>query len=415
MRGDAEECNNLGSMRRAVYEKIGARLLHHVRNRTTDQMESTKAVPVAHYRDRSRWEDEVRKIFKGMPLLVALSCELQNESDYKALDIVGVPILITRGKDGSARAFLNVCRHRGAHVAEPGHGNRTRFVCPYHGWTYDQRGSLTSVTDAGKFGDIDLACRNLVELYTREVAGLIFTCLTPDRTFNIETFLGEMLDELASYRLETWSLVDQNRIEGPNWKVAVDGYIEFYHIASLHSDTLASMVTNNVMTCERFGEYPFGPHQRIAAPSGDILQRLDKPVAEWSTGEAMLDVKFVFPNNSFAITSGNPLSPAGGLLSQVFPGVQPETSITIQNHIYQHVPTAGSVREAIDEAVERFRYVVRHEDYRGGQQIQLGMNTDANATFLFGRNEVGPQNFHTALDYFLSEYPEQDSLKKSQQ
>ena len=400
---DPEKNNDLGSMRRDVYEQIGMRLLHHVRNRTTDSMESTKSVPVAHYRDRTRWEEEVRKIFTQMPVLVALSCELKNESDYKALDIVGVPVLITRGEDGIARTFLNVCRHRGAHVAEPGHGNRRRFVCPYHGWTYDQRGSLTSVTDKGKFGHVDVSCRNLVELYTCEVTGLIFTCLTPERTFDIRVFLGEMLDELASYRLETWSLIDQNIIEGPNWKIAVDGYIEFYHIASLHSKTLASMVTNNVMACDHFGKYPFGPHQRSAAPSSDILQRLDKPVAEWRTGEAMLDVKFVFPNNSFAITSGNPLSPAGGMLSQVFPGTQPDTSITIQNHIYQHVSPPGAERKSLDEAIERFKYVVREEDYRGGRQIQLGLNTDANSTFIFGMNEVGPQNFHTALDYFLSD------------
>ena len=166
---------------------------------------------------------------------------------------------------------------------------------PIHGWTYDQRGSLIRVTDEGKFGQLDGGCRNLVEIYTREVAGLIFTCLTPGRVFDIEAFLGEMLDELASYHLETWSLVDQNIIEGPNWKVAVDGYVEFYHIDAMHRDTLAFMVTNNVMACDQFGEYPFGPHQRIAAPSADILQRLDKPVAEWSTGEAVLDVKFVFP------------------------------------------------------------------------------------------------------------------------
>ena len=64
----------------------------------------------------------------------------------------------------------------------------------------------------------------------------------------------------------------------------------------------------------------------------------------------------------------------------------------------------GSIK-ALDEAIERFKYVVREEDYRGGQQIQLGMNTDANSAFIFGRNEVSPQNFHTALDYFLSEHP----------
>ena len=91
------------------------------------------------------------------------------------------------------------------------------------------------------------------------------------------------------------------------------------------------------------------------------------------------------------------------MLSQVFPGRSPESSITIQNHIYQNLPENGPEREAINAAIERFKYVVREEDYRGGRQIQLGINTDANSCFTFGENEVGPQNFHTALDYFLQE------------
>lgn len=43
-----------------------------------------------------------------------------------------VPVLMTRGKDGVVRAFLNVCRHRGAALFKKGAGKAPRFVCPYH-------------------------------------------------------------------------------------------------------------------------------------------------------------------------------------------------------------------------------------------------------------------------------------------
>ena len=91
------------------------------------------------------------------------------------------------------------------------------------------------------------------------------------------------------------------------------------------------------------------------------------------------------------------------MLSQVFPRRSPDSSITIQNHIYQDLPEKGPARDAIDEAIERFKYVAKEEDYKGGRQIQLGMNTEANSSFTIGMNEVGPQNFHTVLDYFLQE------------
>jgi phenylpropionate dioxygenase-like ring-hydroxylating dioxygenase large terminal subunit len=65
-----------------------------------------------------------------VPLPLALSCELREPNSYKAMDAVGVPVLIVRGGDGTARAFLNVCRHRGAVVCEPGCGTARRFTCP---------------------------------------------------------------------------------------------------------------------------------------------------------------------------------------------------------------------------------------------------------------------------------------------
>jgi phenylpropionate dioxygenase-like ring-hydroxylating dioxygenase large terminal subunit len=88
-------------MRRDVYEAIAQQLPEHAKSRTTDSNGAVKAVPVAHYRDRSRWLTEVKKVFKEMPVLVALSCELKNAADYKAVEIVGVPLLIIRGEDGS--------------------------------------------------------------------------------------------------------------------------------------------------------------------------------------------------------------------------------------------------------------------------------------------------------------------------
>ena len=66
-----------------------------------------------------------------------------------------IRLLITRGKDGKPRAFVNACRHRGAPIAVDGLGHANRFVCPYHGWTFRNDGSLFAVSEAHKFGQID--------------------------------------------------------------------------------------------------------------------------------------------------------------------------------------------------------------------------------------------------------------------
>ena len=50
-------------------------------------------------------------------------------------------MLATRDTAGELRAFINVCRHRGAVLTE-GCGTRTTIQCHYHAWTYDLDGSL---------------------------------------------------------------------------------------------------------------------------------------------------------------------------------------------------------------------------------------------------------------------------------
>ena len=122
---------------------------------------------------------------------------------------------------------------------------------------------------------------------------------------------------------------------------------------------------------------------------------LDKPQTEWKPSQGVVDIKFVFPNNSFAITK------YGGMVSQVFPGPTVDTCYSVHNHIYPRIPETDAEKEQVAEAIRVFNYVVPEEDYRGGKQIQLGFNTEANRTLLIGENEIGPQRFHTALEYYL--------------
>ena len=66
---------------------------------------------------------------------------LAKPGDHIVCRAAHVPILITRGRDGELRGFVNVCRHRGFVVAE-GEGRRETLQCPYHAWTYGLDGSL---------------------------------------------------------------------------------------------------------------------------------------------------------------------------------------------------------------------------------------------------------------------------------
>ena len=117
-----------------LYEKYGdaaERLLHFVETRSTDQAPDVMRVPVEDYLGEERWQKEIDRIFMRFPLMLALTIEMPNINDYKAMEVLGKPVVITRGKDGKARAFLNVCKHRAMHMAKTGTGNCSRFVWPH--------------------------------------------------------------------------------------------------------------------------------------------------------------------------------------------------------------------------------------------------------------------------------------------
>lgn len=372
----------------------------HVEAGTTDWAPDVYRVPVEDYLSEERWREEMNATFMRLPLLLGFTCEMRGPGDYKTIKVLDTPVLMVRGRDGRVRAFMNVCTHRGAALAGRTHGNCARFVCPYHAWTFNDQGMLMGVADPAKFGDIDTATRNLKELPCEERAGMIFVSLTPGRTFDLETWLGGMLSELESFGLETWHMHHQNSLESANWKVTHDGYLETYHIPFLHSKTLFTPGASPsvVMVYEAFGEHEFGPHQRMSGTGrgGDLLAMKQIPKSEWTRDEYFHAVRTVFPNISFAMSN------TGGMVSQLLP-ISPDRCVTIQNHLYPKAPETDKEREAIEERIDLLIRAVRDEDYKTGFDIQAGLKSGAIPDFLFGRNEIGPQRWHAAVDHYVDE------------
>jgi hypothetical protein len=63
-------------------------------------------VPAHNYVDEERAQLEIEKIFRRLPLMLAMSCEISKPGDYRALDAAGVPVLIARGSDGAVLRTL---------------------------------------------------------------------------------------------------------------------------------------------------------------------------------------------------------------------------------------------------------------------------------------------------------------------
>ena len=368
------------------------RNLVHSQNGTVPLEDSVKRIPVTNYYDPARWQLEMDRVFRRVPLVMGFSCEIAAPHSYKALDVMGTPVLLTRGDDGVLRSFVNMCSHRGAIVVEEGVGTGRRFACPYHAWTYDQRGDLVGILDKANFGEIDLSCHGLTPLPVAERAGIIFGGITPGMLFDVDTFLCGYDSMLEHLGLVDCTYVGSQAAEGPNWKLAYDGYLDFYHLPILHKATFGPTYNNKTINDA------WGPHQRNVQPDERILALAELPDSEWPMSKLTGGVWTIFPHVSIAAFD------AGGrlfMVSQLFPGSTPETSITVQHFLATFDPN-DEQRSVIDKQMDFLLHVVRDEDYYTGNRIQRAVKTGAKAEFMFGRNEGPCQRFHGWVEELIA-------------
>lgn len=375
---------------------VAETMLDYVENGGTFMTEKVVTVPTRAYTDPDQWAAEMELIFKRLPLMLALSCEMPNPGDYKAMEAMGYPILITRDKAGEVRAFLNVCSHRGAPIAGEGHGNCARFTCIYHGWTFGQDGKLLAISDRTKFGDIDKSTRALRQLPCAERHGMIFVCLTPDAPMDIDDFYGELLGDYANLGLKDWTYLGHRVIEGANWKIAFDGYLEGYHFATLHPETIFPRTPSNVMHYEGFG-----PHMRIGFPQRTIGKLREIPRKDWGAQEnnGFDFVRIFFPNVSVFV------APELTQIAQLFPGPTPDKNRTVLLYARKEPIKDEEDRANVETMINFLRDVTYGEDYIVGMKIQKGLETGAHDELVFGRNERGNQYFHEWLNWYLADDP----------
>ncbi len=378
------------------YNGIADRLADHARDGTTDSAPGIMRMPASYYLDPALWRREVDLIFRRLPLLLAFTGELRQPGRYKAMKVVGVPVVMIRGRDGVVRAFMNACRHRGARVMDEGTGKCVRMVCPYHAWAYDDRGALVKVADPDKFGDFGVEGEGLTELPCAEVAGLIFVSLTPGADIDIDAWLGGFRDELEKLEIAGWEVCATQRLETANWKLAHDGYVDGYHIASLHPKTIAAFSQSNVLTYDAFG-----PHQRIGFAHHDILPATDKPASERRLNDGLTVIRTMFPHVSFAVRHGE-----GGVVSLLFPGDRHDRSETYQVFLAAKAPETEEEKAMFAARTRMLHDVVKDEDYKTVDGVQEGLASGAIPDVIFGRNELGNQRLHRWIAYYTQERPE---------
>jgi len=351
------------------------------------------------YTDPVIAEREWQEFFVGMPHCIGLSGDLPELGSFITNNDLGIPILATRDQDGSFKAFVNSCRHRGVIVETQERGTTRRFTCPFHAWSYDTSGALVGLPKPEHFGDVDTSCLGLLPLQAEERHGLLFVHPDPKGTIDLDFLLGEWFnDEFSTWRFDRLiPLAHDSYDVASNWKLALDTFGETYHFPVLHKNTLNNGFHGNVQCYDEDGHL----HRMILCKRAIDQIRL-LPEDEWDIRFAGLPVYWLFPNIILM-----PFE-AGVYLVRTYPDrANPGRHISrINFYVDPDIDqTNPGIKEYLDFQTQGFAGVIRDEDYVMGASQQTTANAAVMPHILFGRNEPALHHYHRTFRKMLGQEP----------
>ncbi|MFK7913854.1 MAG: aromatic ring-hydroxylating dioxygenase subunit alpha [Pseudomonadales bacterium] len=370
----------------AEESEIFKQVLAYSETGTTHMEPDVLRNPVSRYTDPERLRLEVQTLFRKFPIIVGHSSKLAEAGQYFTHDATGVPILVTRSRAGAVKAFLNVCRHRGARVATEPCGSANTLSCPYHGWTYDLDGRLRGMRQPVGFDDLDKSTHGLIELPAFERFGLIWIRPSASTTnVDIDGWLAPLATQLQSLDLASHCLFREWSIpRNMHWRIALEGFQESYHFCSAHKETAcSSYLDNQTVFVDHY------PHVRHAVPLARITKQQGTAPQSWDYRSHFMDQNYVFPCNFVQVMTDHvyvhTILPTG-----------PDSCVF---QCQMLIPEAAETDKARKYWEANYNVVrtVFDEDFAIGEGIQQGLEAGANTHFTIGRFESGIQLCEKAI------------------
>jgi choline monooxygenase len=199
-----------------------------------------KGLPAFVYSSPEWFEAERKAIFAKGWMAVAFMSDVPEPGSIAPIEIAGWSLLVTRARDNEVRVFHNICPHRGMRlVGEP----KTRcggVTCPWHAWTFDLKGKLIATPNIGGPGTrtqdgFERETHGLKEVRTAVWLDVVFVNMDGQAP-PIEEYTASFRDRLSDFDLSktAFSPLAYEYDYACNWKIAVEGGIEDYHIPFVH-------------------------------------------------------------------------------------------------------------------------------------------------------------------------------------
>ena len=346
-------------------------------------------VQASVYTDPARFALEKARLFDRFPQVIAPSALLPEANMAIAHDGFGIPLLLTRDKEGEVHVFWNVCRHRGTRLVEAGGVHKApKIVCPYHAWAYRADGSLATMPRPDTFPGLDRSLHHLKALPSLEAGGLIWFG-RDEVDFSDAQALAPEFDAfgLAGHHLYRSRVQDV----ASNWNLIMDAFLEGYHVQRLHSATIARFFTDGVSVADSIGI-----HQRSAVGRTEYLAEIDHH--HWPELRSVITFAYqLFPATIII------MSPDYVNLMVLMP--QSEGRTLVED--FMLIPEPPRTPEEIDHWERSWTLldegVFGGEDYRAAALGQAGLESGSIEELTLGTLEGGIRKFHDQVEQALAQ------------
>lgn len=237
-------------------------------------------LPSGRYFDEAFFKAESDALWSRSWQMAARLDQIPELGDWTTYEILGKSVLIVNSKSG-IKAFDNACRHRGVKLAS-GYGNSKNkgFVCPFHGWRWNEQGESTFVYGRHLFDEQDLQADDLrlTEVRSEIWGGSLYINFDQSAP-SLRDTLGSITDRFDAHHLSDLTAEWWYATEMPaNWKVAMEAFMEGYHVMRTHPQLHAALGTMyNAMYGNDTG--PDGPkvnpHKSIRENIYDQIKHLE--------------------------------------------------------------------------------------------------------------------------------------------
>ena len=257
----------------------------HRLEKCTKPIHEALGIPNEYYTSMEYFKIEGVHIFNKGWFAVGFVKDLPQAGSVKPVNYFKNPLLLIRSnQDQKIRVFQNVCRHRGMILIEEPTVLKGAIRCLYHSWCYKQTGEIAATPHIGGPGynhhsKINKNDLSLIEVRSHIWRDIIF--VNPDG-------MAPPFDEAHKLLLNRWSEFDQPMFSdmsdssftlevNTNWKLAVENYLESYHLPWVHPGLNSYSKLEDHENIVEYGHY-----------SGQIS---NKYIPRYSTGKKFQDFK----------------------------------------------------------------------------------------------------------------------------